>query len=200
MILQDEKRRSRVRSTIITTQHEAWFTPVIAPEDAFLLPNFDVSQIFYSERTTKAFVDAFDSYQTPCCLCAPRLAAEWFCRGRRVTLLDIDQRFADFSDFIYYDILYPTSIERKFDLIVVDPPAFDPEWICATVDVLSHGMTPDIFVVFRLDQRTEVLHVFRNYRLQVINFPLFYCNVRSDYQATFQLYGSRPEIFSQAWP
>lgn len=203
MILHDEERRSQVRSRIITTQQETWFTPDITPEDRFLTPedkilspNFQTSQIFFSTRTTRALVDAFNSYQTPCCLCTPRLAAEWFSRGRRVTLLDIDQRFAAFSDFIYYDILYPTSLPKRFDLIVVDSPAFDPAWIHATLDVLARGLRPDIFAVFRLAQRMEVLHIFRDYGVQVINFPLFYCNVRSDCQADFQLYGSRPKIFS----
>lgn len=196
MILHDEKRRNQVRSKIITTQQETWFTPDISSEDTFVLPNFQSSQIFFTARTTRALVDAFDSYKTPCCLCTPRLAAEWFHRGRRVTLLDVDNRFAAFSDFIYYDILYPTPLARTFDLIVVDPPAFDPEWIHATINVLSRGLKPDIFLVFRFAQRADVLRIFRDYGVQVINFALCYCNVRSEWQTVFRLYGSRPEIFS----
>jgi Probable N6-adenine methyltransferase len=126
MTLLNEERRNQVRSRITTTQQETWFTPDIMAEDRFVLPHFDISQIFFSARTTRALVDAFNSYRTPCCLCTPRLAAEWFNRGRKVTLLDVDYRFAAFSDFIYYDILYPTSLLRTFDLIVVDPPCLRP--------------------------------------------------------------------------
>lgn len=195
MILFDEKRRDQVRSQIITTQQEAWFTPDITPEDKFVLPHFETSQIFFSTHTTRALVDALNSYQTPCCLCTPRLAAEWFRRGRRVTLLDVDHQFAAFADLIYYDILYPTPLLRTFDLIVVDPPAFDPEWMHAIIDMLSRGLRPDVFLVFRSAQSADVLRIFRDYGVQVINLALCYCNVRPEWQAAFRLYGSRPEIF-----
>lgn len=195
MIIGDDKRE-KVRAQIVTTQREPWFTPNIGDSDQFMDPNFSISQIFFSKQTASSLVDALDTYSEPCCLCTPRLAEEWFRRGRKVMLLDVDKRFAAFSEFIFFDILYPRSMDNSFDVLIVDSPAFDPEWVHATVNLLTKGRTIDLFAVFRDDQADQVLRVFREYAIRPTDFRLVYCNVQPEYQSTFRLYGTRPDIFA----
>ncbi len=193
----DEQRFRQVLTERMTIgPGEPWFEAAVDEADRFVSPDFSISQIFFTQRTAAALVQALDGYAAPCCLCTPRLAYEWFQRGRRVMLLDIDPRFEGFSDFIQCDLREPQLVDREFDVIVADPPFFIPEPVHRAIRVLTGDHRPDLFMVFACEHEDALLRLFAEYRLQPINFDLHHCNVKSTHQSRFRLYGSRPELFS----
>lgn len=173
---------------------QPWFESMVEPIDQFVPPDFTLSQIFFTQQTASALVRALDAYVNPCCLCTPRLAAEWARRGRRVTLLDIDPRFAEFAEFLPYDLREPQPINREFDVIIADPPFFIPEPVHQAIHVLAGDRRPDLFLVFAVEHEAELLRLFAEYRLQPTDFNLRHSNVKVSHQLLFRLYGSRPNL------
>ncbi|MEH2243878.1 hypothetical protein [Nostoc sp.] len=173
---------------------QPWFESGVDPIDQFVPPDFTLSQIFFTQQTASALVCALDVYANPCCLCTPRLAAEWSRRGRRVTLLDIDPKFAEFAEFLPYDLREPQPINREFDVIVVDPPFFIPEPVHQAINVLTGDRRPDLFLVFAVEHEAELLRLFADYRLQPTDFNLRHSNVKASHQPLFRLYGSQPNL------
>src|SRR5450432_1332102 len=84
-----------------------WFAPGTAAEDFFVTPDFNLGQFFYTRDTARRLADWLGGYRNPCCLCTPRLAAEWSARGRTVRLLDYDQRFEVLPGYRHFDLLKP---------------------------------------------------------------------------------------------
>src|SRR5918998_5412706 len=124
--MDNDQLKQILTERMATGPGQPWFEPVVDPIDQFVPPDFTLSQIFFTQQTAAALVQALDVYVNPCCLCTPRLAAEWARRGRRVTLLDIDPKFAEFAEFLPYDLREPQPINREFDVIIADPPFFIP--------------------------------------------------------------------------
>lgn len=92
-------------------------------EERFLLTKACVNGImnaiieFYPERE--------DLEEKVCCMCVPSLAkAFWDTHGIKITSLEIDERFESLPGHTYFDLLNPKTLERKFDLVVFDPPFF----------------------------------------------------------------------------
>jgi hypothetical protein len=141
-------------------------------------------------------VRIFDTYAKPCCLCTPRLAWEWFDQKRLVTLLDIDKRVARFSNFIHYNIAELNPIELDFNVLIGDPPVFEPKFIFDVIDALVGDRRPDIFLVFRADQEAEIVQVFAKHRLQLIDYDLHHVHVKPEYHPLFRLYGNHPALFT----
>lgn len=173
---------------------QPWFESMVDPIDQFVPPDFTLSQIFFTQQTASALVRALDVYANPCCLCTPRLAAEWARRGRRVMLLDIDPKFAFFAEFLPYDLRSPQLIHREFDVIVADPPFFIPSPVHQAIHVLTGDRRPDLFLVFAVEHEAELLRLFAEYRLQPTDFNLRHSNVKASHQSLFRLYGSRPDL------
>ena len=173
---------------------QPWFESVVDPSDQFVPPDFTLSQIFFTQQTAAALVQALDVYANPCCLCTPRLAAEWARRGRQVTLLDIDPKFAEFGEFLPYDLREPQPINREFDVIVADPPFFIPEPVHQAIQVLTGDRRPDLFLVFAVEHEAELLRLFAEYRLQPTDFNLRHRNVKVSHQLLFRLYCSQPNL------
>lgn len=176
---------------------QPWFESMVDPIDQFVPPDFTLSQIFFTQQTASALVRALDGYANPCCLCTPRLAAEWSRRGRRVALLDIDPKFAEFAEFLPYDLRQPQPINREFDVIVADPPFFIPEPVYQAINVLTRDCRPDLFLVFAVEHEAELLRLFAKYRLQPTDFKLRHSNVKASHQSLFRLYGSQPNLVCQ---
>lgn len=173
---------------------QPWFESLVDPIDWFVPPDFTFSQIFFTQQTASALVRALDVYANPCCLCTPRLAAEWYRRGRWVTLLDIDPKFAEFAEFLPYDLREPQPINREFDVIIVDPPFFIPEPVYQAINVLTGDRRPDLFLVFAVEHEAKLLQLFAEYRLQPTDFNLRHNNVKASHQPLFRLYGSQPNL------
>ncbi|MCB9685584.1 MAG: hypothetical protein H6735_11130 [Alphaproteobacteria bacterium] len=79
-------------------------------------------QYFFDPPTVARLADLLEVYDRPCCLCAPTVARALADRGRAVTLLEVDERFASVPGFRRWDLYRPTPLAQTFDAILVDPP------------------------------------------------------------------------------
>ncbi|MBB4212579.1 putative N6-adenine methyltransferase [Rhodothalassium salexigens DSM 2132] len=170
-----------------------WFTPHVARDDAFVPPDFHIGQFFYDARTARRLADALDGYRAPCCLCTPRLAAEWHRRGRTVAALDIDTRFAFLPGFRRFDLNAPTAIDAVFDAMIFDPVFQAAATLRRPVELAlkasrAHGPV-DLFVTFPRERESDLLASFAEFELRPLRFPLVYNNVKPDQQHRFGLYG-----------
>lgn len=192
--MDNDQLKQMLTERMVTDTGQPWFESMVEPFDQFVPPDFTLSQFFFTQQTASVLVSALDAYANPCCLCTPRLAAEWTRRGRRVTLLDIDSKFARFAEFIPYDLREPRLIDREFDVIVADPPFFIPEAVHQAINVLTGDHRPDLFLVFAIKHEAELLRLFTEYRLQLTDFNLRHNNVKASHQLLFRLYGSQPKL------
>lgn len=84
--------------------------------------NHQREQYFFDPPTVVLLADLLADYERPCCLCAPTVAAELHRRGRRVRLLEGDERFASRPGFVAWDLYRPRPLEERFDVVFCDPP------------------------------------------------------------------------------
>jgi len=173
----------------------SWFEPVVKAQDFFIRPDFNLGQFFYSAQTAGALADALDAYLHPCCLCTPRLAAEWQTRGRSVRLLDYDARFAKLAGYRRFDLLRPEPVGESFDVVIFDPIFVPAQQLRRALDLVVGseriGAT-DVFMTFPVDREAELSEAFQPYGLQRTAFPLHYNNVKANAGPLFVLYGTRP--------
>lgn len=179
----------------------AWFTPHVSHEDAFLPPDFQLGQFFYSADTARRLAEVFDHYASPCCLCTPRLGEEWRRRGKHATVLDIDTRFEHLPGFRKFDLNNPIEIHEVFDVVIFDPVFQSAQTLRRPLDLALAGTTrqnkkPDLFMTFPVAREGEMLAVFQDFNLKPLTFSLSYNNVKESYKNLFRLYGPREPAFS----
>jgi hypothetical protein len=145
-----------------------YFTKKVSREDFFVKPDFDLNQFFFNKSTADFMVSLFDHYNDICCLCTPRLAHEWFERGRTVTLLDIDERFAYLPGYRYYDLRNPINLSAVFDVIIVDPPFFmAAHELRKAIDLIaSPCLQTTLCLIYPVEREEELLAVFKEWNLQ----------------------------------
>jgi hypothetical protein len=177
----------------------SWFTPAVPVADRFVPPDFNLGQFFYSSATAAALVDRLDHHRAPCCLCTPRLAWEWHRRGRTVTLLDYDRRFANLPGFRRFDLFHPEPPPERHDVVIFDPIFAPATQLRRAVDVVM-GANPEaaLYLTFPADREQELQQAFAPYHLRRLEFPLRYNNVKATSGQLFCLYGNRP--FTEAEP
>jgi hypothetical protein len=169
-----------------------WFTPLISQEDFFVTPDFDLGQIFFTHESARRLVAALDHYQRPCCVCTPRLAAEWQKKGRTVRLLEYDKRFNTIPGFRHFDLLKPEPSEEDFDVIVYDPVFIDAVRLArALKSVATASNHPDLFMCFPVDRESELLKAFSDFDLRRTSFRVLWCNVKPENNDLFALYGTK---------
>jgi hypothetical protein len=170
-----------------------WFEPRITHEDRFVEPDFALAQFFYTAATARRLAASLDAYARPCCLCTPRLAWEWFVRGRTVRLLDYDQRFSSLPGFRRFDLLRPEPLGEDFDVIVVDPVYYPAHTVARAVRVLMPSPpTAALYMSFPVQRESELLSAFADYGLRPLKTRLTWCNVKREDQGKFRLYGRAP--------
>lgn len=181
-----------------TGTQEDYFEPVAPPPSHGVEPDLEtLSQYNFAAETAAEIVTCLDGYASPCCLCTPTLAAEWQNNGRSVTLLDLDDRYAAFGQYIPYDLRDPVFINQRFDVIVADPPFFLPQPVHHAITTLVGDSRPDLFLVFATDQEIELLTLFADWNLQLVDYQLRHHHVKATHQDQFRLYGTAPERFQQ---
>jgi hypothetical protein len=180
-----------MRSASLTS----WFEPKVEGDDFFVTPNFGLGQFFYSTQTARELVSALDHFRSPCCLCTPRLAAEWHARGRAVTLLEYDLRFANLPGFRQFDVLRPQPVREVHDLVIFDPIFVPAATLRRALDAVIApervGLTA-VYMTFPVDRESELLAAFADHGLAPLNFELSYNNVKKSCDGLFRLYGNRP--------
>ena len=191
MLNDDEMTRRMATGTA-----EDYFDPDAPPPNHGVEPDLEnLSQFNFAAETAAELVAMLNDYTNPCCCCTPTLAAEWRQNGRRVTLLDLDDRYAAFGNFIQYDLRNPVFINQHFDVIVADPPFFLPQPVHHAITTLVGNSRPDLFLVFAADQEDELLALFADWKLQPIDYQLRHHHVKATHQNQFRLYGTAPERF-----
>lgn len=89
-----------------------------------MIEKHEHEQYFWTPETVNGLADFLAEFEHPCCLCAPTVGAELARRGKLVTNLDRDTRFAEYAGFRPYDLYRPEYTKEKFDIILCDPPFF----------------------------------------------------------------------------
>jgi hypothetical protein len=84
----------------------------------------DREQYFFDESTRARLVRVASGFERPCCLSMPTVGRDLAALGRPVTILDLDERFADTPGFRRFDLRRPEWLGLEFGLILCDPPFF----------------------------------------------------------------------------
>ena len=82
-------------------------------------------QYFFDSKTLQELTDFVAGWSKICCICCPMLGKSLAESGSDVSILDIDERFSDLPGFQRYDILEPKWLDKKFDIIICDPPFYN---------------------------------------------------------------------------
>src|SRR5215468_7396332 len=82
-------------------------------------------QYFFDNETIQQLTGILKPFENICVLCAPMLGKSLNKTGSNVTILDIDDRFADEKGYLNWSIYKPQWIDKTFDIIFCDPPFFN---------------------------------------------------------------------------
>lgn len=101
-------------------------------------------QYFFDAPTVAKLAAFVRLFERPALLCCPMVGRKLHEDGVVVPVLDLDERFADLSGFVHYDIYRPSALPPgwvKPDLILIDPPFFKvrPDQLFHAVRHLSCG-------------------------------------------------------------
>lgn len=86
--------------------------------------NHQREQYFFTQGTAGVLSVLLEKYERPVVLCAPMLGKLMAEQGRKVTILDIDDRFANVPGFRHWDLQRPGALEFEPDVIFCDPPFY----------------------------------------------------------------------------
>ncbi len=155
--------------------------------------NHEREQYFF-DAPTLAHLTAFVSkFAAPCCVCAPFLGRRLSEEGVSVTILDIDERFADLPGFMRYDIRKPVWLDQTFDLIVCDPPFFDVSLsqLFSALRTVSHNDFRQPLLISYLTRReSALLGIFAPFSLRSTGYRPKYETVRDDPKNEIEFYGN----------
>ncbi len=134
-------------------------------------------QYFFSKRTAIAAADVVARFERPCVLCAPTVGRELVNRGVDVTILDIDERFADLPGFQLWDIRQPRRLDGRFGVIFCDPPFFNVSLglLQRAIGVLAHhDGAQRIAISYLTRRRRSLLASFTRFQLTATPMQLEY--------------------------
>src|SRR6476620_10182020 len=98
-------------------------------------------QYFFDDGTIQHLTAFLSSYDSICVLCAPMLGRSLAGIKSNVTILDIDDRFADTKGYLNWNIYKPLWIDLSFDIILFDPRFFNVSvsQLFKAIRMLSHN-------------------------------------------------------------
>ena len=151
-------------------------------------------QYFFDESTVDHLARFLSRWPSPCCVGAPMVARRLAEGGHDVTLLDVDDRFADIvPGFHRYDLTRPTWIDRRFDVLLCDPPFFGVslKQLAAAIQLLSHHDFTQPIVVGYLTRRAEALRsAFARFQLVAAGYRPGYLTVTNEGKNEMELYAN----------
>ena len=175
------------------------FTAQVSPEDYFVKPNFDKEQFFFSKSTAEYLTHKLSDFNYVCCLCTPRLACEIEKSGKKVRLLDIDDRFSFIRGYQPYDISRGEKLNEDFDAVFVDAPfSLSEIELLHGIECVCNGCKGGVTlcVVFPAVREASLLRTFAPYKLKrVVIEELKWNNIRAEYSDQYGLYASK-DIFT----
>lgn len=133
----------------------------------------ELEQYFFDDATVVALIDALGAFERICCLCTPMLAVELYRRGRKVTLLDVDDRFTALPYCQRWDVYRPRYLAQDFDLIICDPPFFTVKLgqLFTAIRTLAHfDYSKPLLVSFLIRRAVALTGTFYRFNLQPTGF------------------------------
>lgn len=138
-------------------------------------------QYFFDASTLRALADFVQSFDRPCCLCAPMLGQELQTRGNVVRVLDTDERFADLRGFRRWDLYRPEHLDETFDLIVCDPPFFNvslSQLFCAIRLLCRFDVATKVMISYPVRRSSAILGTFAPFNVRPTGFRPGYMTVQ----------------------
>lgn len=158
-------------------------------------------QYFFDEATVEQLADVVQSFENPCCLCAPMLGKALVERGVSVHILDIDERFATLPGFRHYDISQPEWLGEPFGLILCDPPFFNVSLsqLFAAIRMLSRNDFRQPLMVSYLTRReASLLRAFSDFKLKPTGYLPRYQTVQASPKNEIAFYSNVEEALLRA--
>lgn len=137
-------------------------------------------QYFFTPATLGGFADFLARYSSICVICAPMLGKTLAERGAKVTILDIDDRFAHLPGFRHYDLTRPEWLGNEFEIIVCDPPFFNvslSQLFQALRLLARHSFEQKLLVSYLQRRERAVLSTFAPFQLEPTGFEPRYRSV-----------------------
>ena len=116
-------------------------------------------QYFFDHPTRARLARVASRFERPVLLCCPMVGQALHEQGKRVAVLDVDERFGHLPGFVRWDAYRPTPLPFEPDLVLVDPPfkKVRPDQLFAAVRTLSRGRTDVSLAVVMSEDREEAL-------------------------------------------
>lgn len=154
-------------------------------------------QYFFDEPTLDRLSRFLARWSAPCCICAPLLGKFAAERGVPVTILDVDERFADVPGFNRYDLYKPIWLEEKFDVIVCDPPFFNVSLsqLFSALRLLSHhDLSQPLMVSYLARRANAITGTFAPFKLRPTGYRPGYQTVKKSTKNEIEFFSNlRPE-------
>ena len=157
-------------------------------------------QYFFDGPTLNHLADFVQQFSSPCCLCAPLLGQELAKRGVRVSILDIDERFASMPGFRRYDVYRPEWIGEEFDLVLCDPPFFKVSLsqLFSAIRILSrHDYQQPLLISYLRRRMDNLLGTFARFNLAPTGYCPLYQTVRANERNDIEFFGNLNEALTQ---
>ena len=158
-------------------------------------------QYFFDDATIHSLMAFLAPYEKVCVLCAPMLGRSLAGTGHNVTILDIDDRFADATGFLNWNIYKPQWINQSFDIIVCDPPFFNVSLsqLFKAIRLLSHNNFNQKLMTAYLSRRSEaIIGSFGLFNLLPTGYNPSYVTVQKTEKNEIEFFGNLNEAELEA--
>jgi hypothetical protein len=134
--------------------------------------NHKKEQYFFNDETIQKLADFASQFENPCCLCTPTVGVELEKRGIQVTTLDTDERFSNLKGFIKYDLYRPIALDKKFGIILCDPPfnIVKLSQLFTAIRMLSAGFEQPLWISHPEERKYDVMATFFWFKLKETGF------------------------------
>ena len=152
-------------------------------------------QYFFNEKTLAHLTKFVSGFEAPCCLCCPLLGKQLAEQKVAVTILDVDDRFADLSGFRRFDIFRPEWLGDEFDLIICDPPFFNVSLsqLFAAIRLLArHDFSQPLLVSYLQRRASAIVGTFAPFNLRATGYCPSYQTVRDIEKNRIEFFGNLP--------
>jgi len=161
-----------------------------------MIEKHEHEQYFWTPDTVNRLADFLSEFEHPCCICAPTVGAELARRGKKVTNLDRDERFADSVGFRTYDLYRPEHLKERFDIILCDPPFF-----VMSLGQLFHGLrvlaqydfSQPMLVAYLARRAESLVGTFTPFGLRSTGISPAYISVQNIERNRIELFGNLSE-------
>jgi hypothetical protein len=153
-------------------------------------------QYFFDKSTLEHLADFLSTFENPCCLCAPLLGKTLSERGAKISILDIDERFASVAGFCRFDVFRPQWIGENFDVILCDPPFFEislSQLFSAIRLLARHEYSQPLLISYLKRRETNLKGTFARFELQPTGYSPVYQTVRSHAKNDIEFFSNLPE-------